>query len=142
MWIRSKSVLLLACLLLWLSFLPVGHCIATTTTETVTMSAAQYNLLKMQVSELELRLQMLKENSQTDKKQLAESKEDLNNLKQELTNAQNSLTIANESYQTLNNSLQTLTSEIAQMENTNKRIERQRDTWAVLAVIAAAFAAR
>lgn len=143
---RKLGTALLACYLLLPS---AGWAVDTTTTEpqTVTMQALQYSRLKeiinqqsMLLETLQLKLTMLSQNSTADKQTLIQLADDLTRCRAELTQTQQfltsakaSLTSAENSLKKQSESLQTLTEKITSMTNEQKRLKRQRNTWAVVA---------
>lgn len=146
---RKLCAVLLSCLLL----LPLVGWAADTTTagpqQTVTMQWQQYNQLKQIISEqetslneLQSKLDKLSSNSATLQAQLAQAREQLQKTSSSLTTAESSLQTANSDLQKQNESLQTLTAQINSIIDEKKRIKQQRDTWAAVAVIAFAIAAR
>lgn len=146
---RKLCAVLLSCLLL----LPSAGWAADTTTagpqQTVTMQREQYNQLKLIISgqeqslnELQVKLDKLNSNSTTLQAQLAQAKERLQKTSSSLTTAESSLQTARDDLMKQSESLRTLTEQINSMINEKKRIKRQRDMWAAVAVIAFAVAAR
>lgn len=144
---RKLCAVLLSCWLL----LPLVGWAADTTTEpqTVTMQWQQYNQLKQIISEqetslneLQSKLDKLSSNSATLQAQLAQAREQLQKTSSSLTTAESSLQTANSDLLKQNESLQTLTAQINSIIDEKKKIKRQRDTWAAVAVIAFAIAAR
>ena len=152
-----RKLLLLCCLFVFALPL-VGLAADTTTTEppqTVTMQVSQYNKLKEIISQqemtletLQLKLTMLSQNSTVDKQTLIRLSDDLTNCKTELTQTQQSLTSARESLtlaefnlKKQSESLQTLSEKINSMNDEQKRLKRQRNTWAVIACVAAILVA-
>ena len=115
-------------------------------TTNITMSMNQYNRLKAIISrqderlnQLQLKLNMLKNNSFTESKELTESQEQLTKLREELTLTQKSLTTATTSLKQAEEilkkqeqSLQILTKEIKALEHKQTVIRRQRDVYALL----------
>lgn len=149
---HGKRKLLSACfcLLLLLVWPSVGLAEdITTESQTVTMQWQQYNQLKQIISaqetnlnELQSKLDKLSSNSTTLQAQLAQAREQLQKTSSSLTTAESSLQTANSDLQKQNESLQTLTAQINSIIDEKKRIKRQRDTWAAVAVIAFAITAR
>lgn len=146
---RNLCAVLLLCLLL----LPLAGWAADTTTagpqQTVTMQREQYNQLKSIISgqeqslnELQVKLDKLNSKSTTLQAQLAQARKQLQKTSSSLTAAESSLQTANSDLQKQNESLQTLTAQINSIIDEKKRIKQQRDTWAAVAVIAFAIAAR
>lgn len=146
---RKLCTVLLSCLLL----LPLAGWAADTTTagpqQTVTMQREQYNQLKSIISgqeqslnELQVKLDKLNSKSTTLQAQLAQARKQLQKTSSSLTAAESSLQTANSDLQKQNESLQTLTAQINSIIDEKKRIKQQRDTWAAVAVIAFAIAAR
>ena len=145
---RKLCAVLLSCLLL----LPSAGLAADTTTagpqQTVTMQREQYNQLKSIISgqeqslnELQVKLDKLNSNSTTLQAQLAQAKEQLQRTSSSLMIADSSLQTARNDLMKQSESLRTLTEQINSMINEKKRIKRQRDMWAAVAVIAFAVAA-
>jgi len=118
--------------------------------EQVTLSWTEWTQLKTawtaQAADLELlqeKLETLKKNSSGQTQTLLELQEQLNSsrtqlqkIKESLTNAQTSLNDAKRELDQSRTSLQELKTEVKEMEREQSRLQRQRDTWAV---IAAAF---
>lgn len=102
-------------------------------TQTVTLSVQQYNSLKAQFAALTLNLEQLEKNSQEDKAQIQKLKEQLKTSQDAMNKVNSSLTIAGKDWQTLNDNLQKLTEQMELLERTNKRLEQQRNIWAVVA---------
>lgn len=152
----AKKILLLCCLLVF-ALSSAGWAADTTTTapQTITMQASQYNRLKeiinqqsMLLETLQLKLTMLSQNSTADKQTLIQLSGDLTNCRTELTQTQQlltsakvSLTLAENNLKKQEESLQTLTEKITSMTNEQKRLKRQRNTWTVLAGVAALWIA-
>lgn len=151
-----RKLLLLCCLFVFaLSSDGLAADTTMTATQTITMQASQYNRLKEIISQqemtletLQLKLTMLSQNSTADKQTLIRLSDDLTNCKTELMQTQQSLTSANASLTSAENSLQrqeeslqTLTEKINSMADEQKRLKRQRNTWAVLAGVAALWIA-
>ena len=152
---RKLCAVLLSCLLL----LPLAGWAADTTTarqqQTVTMRVEQYNRLKQIINQqeltletLQLKLTMLGQNSVQDKQTLLQLQDELTSCKtelmqtqQSLTSAKKSLTLAESSLKKQNESLQTLTAQINAMTDEQKRLKRQRTTWAMIAGVAALWIA-
>ena len=146
---RKLGTALLACCLLLPS---AGWAADTTTTapQTITMQQSQYSRLKeiinqqsMLLETLQLKLTMLSQNSMADKQTLIKLQDDLTSCKaelmqtkQSLTNARASLTLANSILKKQSESLLTLTEQISSMTDEQKRLKRQRNTWAVIAGVA------
>lgn len=146
---------LLSCLLL----LPLAGWAADTTTagpmQTVIMQQSQYNVLKEIINQqeltletLQLKLNLLSQHSSADKQTLIQLRDELTSCKTELTQTQQSLTSAKASLMSAENSLRmqgeslrTLTEKINSMNNEQKRLKRQRNTWAVIAGVAALWIA-
>lgn len=153
---RKLCAVLLSCLLL----LPSAGWAADTTTagpmQTVTMQQSQYNMLKEIINQqeltletLQLKLNLLSQHSSADKQTLLQLQNELTSCRAELTQTQQSLLTAKASLVSAENSLQrqeeslqTLTAQINSIIDEKKKIKRQRDTWAAVAVIAFAIAAR
>ncbi len=151
---KRLGTALLACCLLLPS---AGWAADATTTapQTVTMQALQYSRLKeiinqqsMLLETLQLKLTMLSQNSTADKQTLIRLQDDLTSCKAELTQTQQSLTSARASLTLADSTLkkqseylQTLTEQISFMTDEQKRLKRQRNTWAVLAGVAALWIA-
>ena len=95
------------------------------------MSEQQYNNLKAQFATLTLNLEQLEKNSAADKLQIAKLKEQLKTSQDAMSKVNSSLMIAGQDYQKLNDNLQILTEQITLLERTNKRLERQRNTWVI-----------
>lgn len=112
---------------------------AATDTETmqpeqkIVLSAQQYNNWKTQLTALEINLEQLSQNSKTDKEQIARLEQLLKTSSEAMNKANTSLTIAGKDYQNLKSNLQILTDQMELLDRTNKRLERQRNTWAVVA---------
>lgn len=118
--------------------------------EQVTLSWTEWTQLKTeltaQAADLELlqsKLETLRKNSSGQTQTLLELQEQLNSsrtqlqkVKESLTNAQTSLNDAKRELDQSRTSLQELKTEVKEMEREQSRLQRQRDTWAV---IAAAF---
>jgi chromosome segregation ATPase len=142
-------------LLLWV---PVaGYCTDTTLqpeNQLVTMQRSQYNRLKeiinqqdMTLTQLQVKLSLLKQNSTTQSQTLIELQTQLDNCsaqliltKSQLTTASDSLTKAEETLKKQEESLQILTKQIKQMEHHASVLQRQRDTYAGLAGLLGAIA--
>lgn len=151
---RKFGTALLACCLLLPS---AGWAVDTTTTapQIITMQQSQYNRLKeiinqqsMILETLQLKLTMLSQNSTADKKTLIQLSDDLASCKVELMRTRQSLTSAKASLMSAENSLRmqeeslrTLTEKINSMNNEQKRLKWQRNTWAVIAGVAALWIA-
>ena len=152
-----KKIFLLCCLFAFV-LSSAGLAADTTTSEppqTVTMRLEQYNRLKqitsqyeMTLETLQLKLTMLRQTSTQDKETLLQLQDDLTSCKAELTQTRQSLTSAKESLtsaeKTLkkqSESLQTLNEKINSMNDEQKRLKRQRNTWAVIAGVAALWIA-
>lgn len=122
----------------------------TTAPQTVTMQALQYSRLKeiinqqsMLLETLQLKLTMLRQTSTQDKQTLLQLQDELTSCKTEQTQTQQSLTSAKASLMSAEltlkkqeESLQTLKEKITSMTNEQKRLKRQRNTWAVVAGVA------
>ena len=116
---------------------------------TIVMSMTQYNRLKQiieaqdnRLTQLQSKLNMLKNNSGEASRELTESQNELSKLRSELTatqksleNARISLTQAEEILKKQEESLQTLTKQIKSMEHKQTVIRRQRDVWALAACV-------
>ena len=97
----------------------------------------------MTLETLQLKLTTLSQHSSADKQTLLQLQDELTNCKNELTQTQQSLTSARESLtlaesslKKQSESLQTLTEKINSMNDEQKRLKRQRNTWAVIAGVA------
>ncbi len=146
---RKLGTALLACCLL-LPSAGWAADITTTAPQIITMQAAQYNRLKeiinqqsMMLETLQLKLTRLSQNSTADKQTLMRLQDDLMSCRveltqtqQSLTSARESLTLAESSLKQQSESLQTLTERINLMTDEQKRMKRQRNTWAVIAGVA------
>lgn len=99
----------------------------------IVISAQQYNNWKAQLTALELNLEQLKRNSNEDKERIAKLEQLLQTSNEAMNKAQGSLMIADKDYQSLKSNLQILTEQTELLERTNKRLERQRNTWAIVA---------
>ena len=146
---KRLGTALLACCLLLPS---AGWAADTTATapQTITMQASQYNKLKeiinqqeMTLETLQLKLTTLRQHSSADKQALLQLQDELTSCRAELTQTQRSLTSARESLtlaesslKKQSESLQTLTEKINSMNDEQKRLKRQRNTWAVIAGVA------
>lgn len=122
-----------------------------TAPQTVTMQASQYNKLKeiinqqeMTLETLPLKLTTLRQHSSADKQallqlqnELTSCRAELTRTQQSLTSAKASLTSAESSLKKQSESLKTLITQINLMTNEKKRLKRQRNTWAVIAGVAA-----
>ncbi len=147
-----RKLLLLCCLFVFaLSSAGLAADITTTVPpQTVTMRLEQYNRLKqitsqyeMTLEALQIKLNLLKQTSTQDKATLVQLQEDLTSCKAELTQTQQSLTSARESLTLAefnltkqSESLLMLTEKINSMNDEQKRLKRQRNTWAVIAGVA------
>ena len=133
-------------------FLSLGVGAYTPPTEqktTIVMSMTQYNQLKAIISrqdnrltQLQSKLNMLKNNSVSASSELEKSQTELTTLRNELTETQKSLESAKislkqaeETLQRQEESLQTLTKQIKEMEHKQTVLRRQRDTWAAIAAL-------
>ena len=151
MWMTKKlcgSLLLCS----WLVFLPAaGLCTDTTTTSAqtrVVLSSQQWSRLKEIASEQEMTLAnlktsigILKQNSTADKQTLLKLNSQLSDCQNRLTNAQlllnqqsAKLTEANSLLQKNEELLTTLKGQIKALENKISVANRQRDTWAGIAI--------
>ena len=133
-----KKLLLLFCFLV-LSLPQVGLAADTTIAaqqeQTVTISASQLNNLKLIANELQMRLQLLKSNSQADKQRLEELSQQLMIYENQINQAQTSLTNAQDSLTSLNDNLKKLESQINELEHKLDVKDRQNKTgWAVAGV--------
>ena len=156
MWGKSRSlskiILLTSSLVLLSSFSCLAAGSYTPPTEpptSITMSLTQYNQLKAIISrqdnrltQLQEKLNLLKSNSTEASSELEKSQNELNRLKGELTTTQKSLESARislaqaeEILKKQEASLQTLTKEIKSLEHKQTVIRRQRDVWAVIAML-------
>ena len=113
---------------------------------TITISMTQYNRLKTiierqdnRLTQLQSKLNMLKNNSMSASSELTESQNELSKLRSELMATQKSLESARislaqaeETLQRQEESLQTLTKQIKQMEHKQTVMRRQRDVYATL----------
>lgn len=126
----------------------VSYCSDTTVTQEpqqVTMQLSQYNKLKeiinqqdMTLTQLQVKLSLLKQNSTTQSQTLIELQTQLDNCraqliltKSQLTTASDSLTEAEETLKKQEESLKLLTAQIKQMGHHASVLQRQRDMWAV-----------
>jgi septal ring factor EnvC (AmiA/AmiB activator) len=151
MWMTKKlcgSLLLCS----WLVFLPAaGLCTDTTTTSAqtqVVLSSQQYSRLKTIIEQQELRLTMLQDRLTTLRKhstgqmqdlaelqtQLDASRTALQQTRTSLTSATASLQTATEALQRQEQSLRILTGQIKELEHKISVANRQRDTWAGIAI--------
>ena len=146
---------LLSCLLL----LPLAGWAADTTTagpqQTVTMRVEQYNRLKQIINQqelmletLQLKLNLLSQHSSADKQTLLQLQDELTSCRAELTQTQQSLLTAKASLMSAEEilrkqeeSLRTLTEQINSMTHKEMIMKRQRNTWAVIAGVAAVWIA-
>lgn len=156
MWRKSRNFLkitLSICLCVSLSCflsLDVGAYIPPVEPQTtIIMSMTQYNQLKEIISrqdnrltQLQSKLNLLKSNSTTASSELEKSQSELNRLKEELITTQKSLesarfslTQAEEILKKQEISLETLTKEIKSLEHKQTVTRRQRDVWAVIAML-------
>lgn len=146
-----RKLLLLCCLLVFaLSSADLAADTTTTAPQTVTIQASQYNKLKeiinqqeMTLETLQLKLTMLSQNSTADKQTLIQLSGNLTSCRTELTQTQQlltsakvSLTLAENNLKKQSEYLQTLTAQINAMTDEQKRLKRQRNTWAVIAGVA------
>ena len=118
--------------------------------KTITLSAEQYQILKQTIQAQDKTLDMLESNfnrqqnrQQERNKQLQQLSKQLDNSKREMTKTMRTLQSANESLVQADNllkrqaeSLQTLTELIKREEHKKAVIKRQRDMYAVLALLA------
>lgn len=118
--------------------------------KTITLSAEQYQILRQTIQEQDKTLNMLENNlnrqqnrQQERSKQLQQLSKQLDNSKREMTKTMRTLQSANESLAQADNllkrqavSLQTLTELIKREEHKKAVIKRQRDMYAVLALLA------
>ena len=118
--------------------------------KTITLSAEQYQILKQTIQEQDKTLDTLEnslnkqQNRQQERsKQLRQLSKQLDNSKREMTKTMQTLQSANESLAQADNllkrqagSLQTLTEQIKREEHKKAIIKRQRDMYAVLALLA------
>ena len=150
----KRKSMLSSLLLFLLLCLPLGFCYADTTeplsNQQVVISMQQYNRLKQITTEQEQKLfnlqnlvNLLKQNSSTDKQTLVELQSQLTDCNNRLINAQSLLNQQNQKLQEANSlleknekSLRTLTEQIKSLKHKVAVIERQRDTWMVIAGIA------
>lgn len=164
MWGKSKNLWLIILLTLslsapaYLSSSAAGGSIQQTEPPTtITMSLTQYNQLKQiierqdnRLTQLQEKLNLLKNNSTEASNELEKSQNELNRLKGELITTQRSLESARislaqaeETLQRQEESLQTLTKQIKQMEHKQTVLRRQRDVYAgLLALSVGAVIAR
>ena len=151
-----RKLLLLCCLFVFaLSSAGLAADTTMTAPQTVTMQASQYNRLKEIINQqeltletLQLKLTTLRQHSSADKQTLLQLQDELMSCRAELTQTQQSLTSAKASLTSAESSLkkqseslQTLTEKINSMADEQKRLKRQRNTWAVLAGVAALWIA-
>ena len=118
--------------------------------KTITLSAEQYQTLKQTIQEQDKTLDTLESNlnkqqnrQQERSKQLQQLSKQLDNSKREMTKTMRTLQSANESLAQADNllkrqagSLQTLTELIKREQHKKAVIKRQRDMYAVLALLA------
>lgn len=118
--------------------------------KTITLSAEQYQTLKQTIQEQDKTLDTLENNlnkqqnrQQERSRQLQQLSKQLDNSKREMTKTMRTLQSANESLAQADNllkrqavSLQTLTELIKREEHKKAVIKRQRDMYAVLALLA------
>lgn len=137
---RNTYILLLACCFALSFFAPAGS-YASTTTQQISLSQEQWTKYKLTLETLVLKLEQLEKNSDRDKTELKQLKEQLTESQNAMEKTQHSLTIASDSLTTLEANIQTLKTQIEKKQQENKRLKRQRDTWAVVAGLLAAIAA-
>lgn len=127
-----------------------GSVMAESYPEQITLSWTEWTQLKTeltaQAADLELlqsKLETLRKNSSGQTQTLLELQEQLNSsrtqlqkVKESLTNAQTSLNDAKRELDQSRTSLQELKTEVKEMEREQSRLQRQRDTCALLAALA------
>lgn len=146
---RKLLTILAVSLFVSVSLPVVSYCSDTTTqqdSQQVTMQMSQYNRLKeiinqqdMTLTQLQVKLSLLKQNSTTQSQTLIELQTQLDNCraqliltKSQLTNASDSLTKAEETLKRQEESLQILTAQIKKLEHHISILQRQRDTYAAI----------
>lgn len=140
-----KNYLFFSLLLLVFALWPFGAGIEASNIEqnkTIEISQNQWNELKKLLAEQETDLMNLKEKLKNLKTNSTEQQQELERLsielravRKSLMTARLSLTAAKHELEESQRSLEMLKQEIKRMENKQKVIRRQRDTWAALAAI-------
>ena len=145
------KIIKISCLALLLSFsasfASVSQAASTTVTsqpgQTRVISEEQYNSFMRTVTELEMRLEMLKSNSQADSERLKLLEQQLESSKNQIQQAQSSLTTAKDYSENLSNNLQTLESQVNEIEHKLAVKERQNKFgWTVAGIFAVLFAVK
>lgn len=147
MWKRRKLSLLLALSLLLSPCSYISYSAAPQATDTVVMQRTHYERLKtiasnqqMRLSELEIKLDKLENNSNEASQelielqnQLTECKKELMRTQEQLQNAEVSLRTAEENLTKLQISLDRLTKKIDELTHDLKIAKRQRNLWSYIA---------
>lgn len=109
---------------------------------TIVVQLDQWNMLKTELiaqendlSQLKLKLKMLRSTSSEQMKLLNDLQHELNKTKEDLQNANNSLTKCQSALQESKKSLQILKEQIQALEHKQVVTRRQRDAYALLAAI-------
>ena len=145
MWNPVKTLSVGLCLVLLPFFASFSFASSTTAevpqTQTVQMSLEQYNNLKMKVTQLELNLITLGQNSVTDKRELTTLRKQLEDCKLEMSKAERSSQVASDSLERLEQNLQTLTEQTESLKHKLEVKNRQNKIAWVVAGTAIIYAA-